>query len=393
MGVICQILLDKTANGVFQAGGLVTGTLKYFIDKPTQYKSITMCLLGKGKCQWTESTSSSTSYYSNSEEFTNQIVNLYVNTDKKELVSGAFEYPFQFLLPIDIPPSFKDDVCVIEYKITAKFEKANTRKPKNFDVAIPVTSYVYPCSLEPMMFCLKKNLFSFKPSNKIEVKGEITKTCIRPGENFEITLTVNNDTNLEIFIKTQLVNRLIYISSCKNQKKFEPLIKNASIMSSVAANSVANLICVVPTFQDLRSINHTKIMRGEYKVRVTVKLHFPNSNAVLDIPVAIGLRKHELAIPATVSYHYDGAQPSCSSMAPHNDIFANKDEKNDFMQKEKEDSRKFEIEKEESSEDDEIDFDVNDAIKLEKLDIKEFEDGGDEENNDKDWHNKEAQSR
>ncbi|XP_022814823.1 uncharacterized protein LOC111348443 [Spodoptera litura] len=322
MGVMCQILIDRTEDGVLKAGGLVTGRLKYFIDKLTQYRRITMCLLGKGKCTWSERRGKTTKYYSNSEEYTNQIVNLYVDTNKQELISGAFEYPFQFLLPIDIPPSFKDNTCYIRYKITVTFVKANTMKSKKaFDVEIPVTSYVNPCSLEPMMFCLRKKIFSFTPFNKIEVKGEISKTCITPGHNFQMTLTVNNETNQEIFIKTELVSRLTYIASCNHKKIYEENVKNTSTMSSIAANSVANLICVVPTLEDLSSVEHTKVMRGEYKVKVTAKLQFPHINAVLYIPVAIGLRKHEFVIPAAIYYHYYGEQPSCSTMSPHNYMF------------------------------------------------------------------------
>ncbi|XP_022814528.1 arrestin domain-containing protein 2-like [Spodoptera litura] len=333
MGVMCQILLDRTEDGVFKAGGLVTGTLKYFIDEPTQYEKISMCFLGKGQCYWSEKNNNSdnisdTTSYSNSEEYVNQTVNLYLGTNKQDLISGTFEYPFQFLLPNDIPPSFKDGTCTIRYKITVTFVKQNFLKTNNeFDVEIPVMSYVNPCSPEPLIFSLKKDLFSFKLSRTIELKGEIRKTCVAPGDNFEMTLTVNNNSNLSIFIKTELVYRVTYISSCNHKNFGGHIVKDTSTMSPIAANGVENLICVVPTLQNVYSIQHTKVMIREYRVRVTFKLPFPHINAVLEIPVTVGLRKHELLVPAVVyDQNEEESPPSYSSISTQNDNKGNEGE-------------------------------------------------------------------
>ncbi|CAH0702216.1 unnamed protein product [Spodoptera exigua] len=115
----------------------------------------------------------------------------------------------------------------------------------------------------------------------------------------------------------------------------------------------------------------------------------------VDIPPSfkdtIGLRKHELVVPGAVYYQYDGEQPSCSSVSPRNGTFASQDELKDFEKYEKEGFVK--IDSDNSDEEDEVDFDINDKLKFEKLDINEFEDSRQEKNNDKDSHNKEAQSR
>ncbi|CAH0702214.1 unnamed protein product [Spodoptera exigua] len=358
MGVTCQILIDRTEHGVFKAGGSVTGSLKYFIDKPTQFRRISMCFLGKGECQWSSDSDSDDdgTDYSNCEEYLNQIFNVYLGTNKKDLLSGAFEYPFQFLLPIDIPPSFKDDICTIKYKITVTFVKANFLKTKkNFDVEIPVTSYVNPCSLEPMVISLKKDLSSFKTSNKIEIKGEISKTCVAPGENFQMTLTVNNDTKLEIFVKSELVNRVIYISSCNHKKVRENTVEDTCTITSVAANGVANLLCVVPTYTNLSSIQHTKVMIREYKVKITAKLPFPHINAVLEVPVVVGSRKHEFLVPAAIYSQYQEEPPSYSSIPAQDVSFVNKDNNEEGFSKY--DSNKNE--KQELNENDDPDYEGN----------------------------------
>ncbi|KAF9423143.1 hypothetical protein HW555_001447 [Spodoptera exigua] len=333
MGVTCQILIDRPEDGAFKAGRLVTGTLKYFIDKPTKYERISMCFLGKGDCEWTETDAKNTLYYQNKEKYINQIVNVYVRRKSEDFISGGFEYPIQFLLPIDIPPSFYDKICTIEYKIIVTFAKANSFSKKNFDVRIPVTSYVNPCTLEPITFGLKKNL-SFRINNKINVKGEISKTCIKPGDTIHMTLTVNNGTDLAVVIKTELIKRLTYISKGNHKKYHEEAVKNTCTISTVAANAVANLVCLASTYQDLFSIQHAKVMKGEYMIRLKAKLPFPHANALLDIPVVIGQRKHELIAPPAVYYEYNREQPSTSAMLDQNNKYRNEE---DLTKYEKED--------------------------------------------------------
>ncbi|KAF9423142.1 hypothetical protein HW555_001446 [Spodoptera exigua] len=238
-----NILLDPTENGIYRAGGLVTGTLKYFIDKPTQYRRISMVLIGKGKCIWTEHSNRSTRnrarttntiYYTNNEDHTNQMTN--INLGKEQFISGAFEYPFQFQLPINIPPSFKDQICTIEYKLTVSFLKTNSMTPqREFDVEIPVTSYVMSFSLEPL-------------------------------------------------------------------RKREEVVRNTTTKTAVAAKSVSNLICVVPTYHNLCSIQHSRILIGEYKVRIKIEVPWPHRDESLDIPVVIGPKMPEYAAAVAVVY-------------------------------------------------------------------------------------------
>ncbi|KAH9635415.1 hypothetical protein HF086_006655 [Spodoptera exigua] len=309
MGVMCQILLDPTENGIYRAGGLVTGTLKYFIDKPTQYRRISMVLIGKGKCIWTEHSNRSTRnrarttntiYYTNNEDYTNQMTN--INLGKEQFISGAFEYPFQFQLPINIPPSFKDQICTIEYKLTVSFLKTNSMTPqREFDVEIPVTSYVMSFSLEPLLLTLEKKL-SFKVKNKITVNGEISKTCILPGEKTELAITVNNDSSAQIFIRTELIYYLTYISSVNHRRNREEVVRNTTTKTVVAAKSVSNLICVVPTYHNLCSIQHSRILIGEYKVRIKIEVPWPHRDESLDIPVVIGPKMPEYAAAVAVVY-------------------------------------------------------------------------------------------
>ncbi|XP_022814793.1 uncharacterized protein LOC111348417 [Spodoptera litura] len=323
MGVTCQILLNPIENGVYKAGDPVTGTLKYFIDIPTQYSRITMALTGRGKCLWTEYSNRSNSnfnnviYHSNSEDYTNLMMS--VNLNKDEFISGAFEYPFQFELPINIPPTFKDPICTIEYKLTVLFVIGNSIIPqREFEVEIPVTSYVVSFSSEPLMLKLDKKL-SFKIKNKINVSGEISKTHITPGDSTQLAIEVNNKTGAEISIRTELIYCLTYISTLNRRRYREEVVRNTTTKTAVAANGVSNLICVVPTYQNLCSIQHSKMLMGEYKVRLKIEVPKPHRDASIDIPVVIGAKMPDgiTAVPVVLPPPAGPMYPHTMSHHPH----------------------------------------------------------------------------
>ncbi|KAJ8721240.1 hypothetical protein PYW07_002015 [Mythimna separata] len=289
MVVTCQILLQKSKEGVFRSGQPVIGTLKYNIDKPTKFTSIDISLRGKGKCEWTETYSNTTRYYSNTEEYVNIFKNLL--TDQND-VSGTYEHPFEFYLPENIPTSMKNTTCKIEYRVVVTFVRDNFLKTKyKFDAEVLVYGYVSPCSPEPLIFGLQKNLISLTSNNNIDIKAEIEKTFLTPGENIKLNLMINNDTDVPIAIKAELVKYFTYLSEDKTEKIDKEVLKTTEgYFASVKERSVSSVNCIVPTLPNLYSIQHTKIMTGEYKVRVTARIPFPHTNAVVEIPVVIGER-------------------------------------------------------------------------------------------------------
>ncbi|KAF9423147.1 hypothetical protein HW555_001451 [Spodoptera exigua] len=289
MPVLCQIYLEKTRDGVHRSGEPVRGTLIYSVDKPTKFESIHVKLLGKGKCSWSESDGDNTTHYSNKEEYVNQSCNVLHSTTDKKLPAGKYEFPFHFVLPNEIPASMKNKTCTIEYKIIAEFIKAKFfSATSKFTTEIPVYSYVSRTSVEPLHFGLQKELFSLTSNNKVIVKAVLDKTVASPGQNLTLKMTVNNDTGLVITIKTQLYRYFTYISSSKSKRVDKESVKETTSVKTLKERSVSNLMFTVPILPSLYSIQHTKVMTGEYRVKVTADLPFPHINEVVEVPVVIG---------------------------------------------------------------------------------------------------------
>uniref|UniRef100_A0A2A4JRA1 Arrestin C-terminal-like domain-containing protein n=1 Tax=Heliothis virescens TaxID=7102 RepID=A0A2A4JRA1_HELVI len=298
MSVKCQILLTNTEDGVFRAGLPVSGKLKYSLDTVTRYDSIDISLIGKGWCRWSETDCDTVHFFLNKEDnvtLTKNIFNAKPNDGK--VLAGKYEYLFKFILPVNVPSSFKNKTCTIIYKVIAKFvESGSVNHTDKFDVEVPVRGYVEPCSPEPLIFGLKKELFSFTSKNQVTVKGKIEKTFLQPGENIALRLTINNDSDVPVNLLTELYAFHTYTSDKikNNARKFEreSVRSTAGVSPTLKEKSVSRLTCIVPTRASY-TIQNSNVLKREYLVRVTARLPFPYFNEYVEIPVVIGEKKEE----------------------------------------------------------------------------------------------------
>ena len=303
MGVQCQILLQKPREGVFRPGEDVVGSFNYFIDQPTKFATIDISFIGKGRCQWsvTEANDKTVTFISE-EEYVNINNNLFSLGDDKEVpVSGTFTHPFKFLLPYDIPTSINNPTCTIEYKVIATFVKDNYFKTtETFDTEVTVYGYVDPCAPEPLVFGIQKHFFSIFTTNNCIVKAEIDKTFVTPGENFTITLTADNNSDVPIVIETELIKYFTYIAKAAygliRKEVIETVDTTKHSSQALLSRSVTKLVAIVPTLPSLYSIQHSRILVGEFKVKVTAKVPFPYFNTSVELPVVIGERKDHLGV-------------------------------------------------------------------------------------------------
>lgn len=299
MGVTCQILISKSREGVYRPGDSVEGVVKYAIDEPTEYKDVSLSLLGQGKVSWSEDESN---YYNaeNYIQFHDNITNK--RPEQIIILHGVYEHPFNFYIPDSIPTTFKDPVGSIIYFIQLKFVRPNLFSfNKIFTAQIPVYGSVdllnpdgRPFSEEPTIFGLEKTVPALLPTRKpvIKMKAQIEKTRLTPGENAHLTCEVVNQSYVDVTgVKAELYCYTAYTANCGRTRKNCIKLKNCEVeMPGVPAGKQQSFAFVLPTLPECYSIQYSKIISKEYKVRVTVRLPMPRVNASAEIPVAIGER-------------------------------------------------------------------------------------------------------
>lgn len=298
MGVFAQILINRPRRG-HRAGTPVTGVVRYIVDEPGRYKDIILSLIGKGKCEWSERHGKTTVYYSGKEVFTEQHLSIHQKgpEDAFILPIGTYERPFTFVLPNNIPSSFKNKTCTIAYKLVLKFERPGFFSiHKKFHTEIKVIGDVHPIKPDGITVTeLDKTLFTpfKKRKNLINLQAETPNSVFRPGEGVVVNYKVTNNTDIIIpTVKAELVCKNTYIANCGNKKKSTKTISECTVeMPSVPDNAIANLASTIQIPDHLYTIQNTRIMTIEYRIKVTLRLPMPYINASTKIPIVIGERQ------------------------------------------------------------------------------------------------------
>ncbi|XP_026732697.1 arrestin domain-containing protein 4-like [Trichoplusia ni] len=294
MGVKCQLLLNNEGFSLYKAGGIVAGTVNYLVDKPIEFWCATVSLIGTGYCRWEEGSGKTTTIYIGKENYVEQHIDILQlkNHEIVKIQPGSYQFPFQFLLPEDLPSSHVDETGNITYKIKVIFKKAGfIKSSEKFSTTIQVYNDAKPCLPEPLTAGLKKE-FLFSSKNKfVFIKGEIDRTFVNAGENLMLTVTVNKKTNIPITgIRTELVNLMTYTSNCKQTTK-EHITVNGTVREypGITDKSETTFRYIIPSFPNLFSIQKSNVIAKEYKARVTVAFPFPHINASLDLPLVLNM--------------------------------------------------------------------------------------------------------
>ncbi|CAH0581594.1 unnamed protein product [Chrysodeixis includens] len=287
-----SILFDNDGEEVYKAGQSVTGILKYNVEKPTEFASIYISLVGKGKCSWTLMNANPNippiTLMSN-KNYVYLTKNLVDDTNNKGPQNGNYEYPFDFILPSDIPSTYKDKYVNIAYKIVVKFEiRSIVNSVEKIKNEITVCGNVKPCSPEPFTVEFDKKVFAVTKRKRVEIEATLEKTLVAPGENITLSLMVNNDSSVPLTIKTELFEHLTYEASGRYYRFKNPVKSTTRYSSSIKKKEISKVTCTVPTLPKLYSIQHAELFTLEYRIHITVIFPFPHRNASIDVPVVIG---------------------------------------------------------------------------------------------------------
>lgn len=307
MGVYCEINLFKPADGAFVPGSTVSGIIKYAVDQETVFNKITMSLKGNGQLRITDKRrkrkTGNMSVYRNSEQYID-IENIVHNNDKAPVAIGAYEIPFCFTLPQNLPPSldyFKSDVryrirCNIKYYISMVFERPGLFKlNKKMKKEITVVSGIKPrLPMEPTMLAEQKKLFkpfSRKP-NIVNIKANIENCVIAPGGNVRLNYEIFNHTTLNLKgVETKLVETYTFTTRGHRKVKVSKDVERTDSKSgsiSAGASTSSDLTISLPS--DIGSLEYSHLVSRDYFVQIIAEIPFPHLNAYLEIPIQVGDR-------------------------------------------------------------------------------------------------------
>lgn len=300
MGVTSQILIYRPRKGIHQAGGPVTGIVKYAVDQPVRYKEIIISLIGTGKCVWEErkrrGDKDVTIIFTGRENYVEQHMSIHEKGPEGDIIlpTGCYERPFTLMLPNNIPSSFKSNTCTIKYKVVLEFVNPSFFSiNEKVDTQFDVIGNVQPDMPEgPVGIELEKTLFSLFKKNKtrVHLQTEISNSIFKPGENVQLNYKVTNDTRKIISsVKAELICKKTYTADCGRRKKHTKTLSQCTVDTpSIPNHAVVNLTSMMPLPSFLYTIQNTRIMKNKYSIKVTLRLPMPYINASVMIPIVIG---------------------------------------------------------------------------------------------------------
>lgn len=305
MGVHCEINLCKPANGAFVPGSTVSGVIKYAVDEDTVFSKISVSLKGNGSLNITDESKKRGNEhfyrYRNSEQYVD-IENIIHNSDKSEPVPfGAYEIPFTFTLPQNIPPSLKllkrnaryTVRCNILYYISIKFDRPGLLKfAKKMRKEITVISGITPrLPMEPMIYGEQKKIFQLfsRKANVVTIKANIVSCVVIAGGKVSLTYEILNQTNLNLKgVETKLIEVHTFTTAGSRKVKLTDDVKNTdSKCGSLNSGASLNMAVTIEVPSELRSLEYSNLVARDYFVEIKAEIPFPHFNARLEIPLQI----------------------------------------------------------------------------------------------------------
>ncbi|XP_052742402.1 uncharacterized protein LOC112044685 isoform X3 [Bicyclus anynana] len=124
----CSIVLHGGSNGSYFTNEIVTGSVVLELKRERKLEQMFLNISGKAKAMWTRplATAPYVQFYSQTKKVLYISLTVFRELQGKTVGPGVISCQFDFMLPPDIPPTFKDSIARVRYKI--KLSSKNVSK-------------------------------------------------------------------------------------------------------------------------------------------------------------------------------------------------------------------------------------------------------------------------
>lgn len=303
MGVSCQISLNLPEGVKIVTGSTLKGTVKFYLDKETVYKTISLALISKLYCDCCcrrkvdKKSGDEIIKGKGHKKYTiGKIHFLKEINDKIPISAGTYKHLFKFDIPEEIPPSFTNKDFLIRYFLILKFKKFglfSINKEFIYTVTIfPRIPHSVPkAPVNIALDILLTKLFTNIPQY-VNVKAKLDSGYLVPSYDSLITCLVTNNSDVMLTVKTELIHVTKY-KDCQGVKRIEESVIDecSQISPIVIENSIANMHNIIRILPNMYTVRYSKMVKREFKLKITLKLPMPHSNASIEVPIFLGERE------------------------------------------------------------------------------------------------------
>ena len=277
-----QLRLDSPPGGIYFPGMTVTGTLLVVTDKPKNYKSIQVKLLGFAKVEWTDGHGT---LRSSSEDYINTSVTVWgegASSGRDILPAGINQFPFSFqLVGENLPSSYDDKLGKIQYTVEARIVNRTFKRDHVCESEILFKDWIdvnRPELLKPECWCCG--------SEPIIIRVNMSRVgyYIQQGNSIPVTVSVENQTNRRIEGETLTLRKLVtHISNGKTRFDRTDLEIIQSLSIPAQSSRETQYLLPIPSHTS-PSLMNCKLIELRYYVKIRA------ASPTIKIPVVLGFQ-------------------------------------------------------------------------------------------------------
>lgn len=244
--------------------------------------------------------------YQGREDYMNTVVYLLGNHNggETELSPGQHKFNFSCVLPFNLPTSFESKYGHIRYQI-----KVDLARPWKLDlkysygftvIKVYDLNYDSPILKTPLKAETTKSFFLGLSSKSVYFSAEIPTRGFVAGQAVPITVTTNNESNIDVKeIKVSLKKIIHYNSQTPKTKTRERIESTSEIRHSGVERKSKDNIVVHMTLPAVPPTNLTfcSIIQVSYVIQIVAKVGGIHFSPVVRLPVTIGTVPLQLVQP------------------------------------------------------------------------------------------------
>ena len=291
-------MLNQNPQGsVYYNGSEVTGALVVKTTEPQSYNSIVIYLQGKGHVYWKETSGSGnnrkTDIYRANESFIDLTNTGWSKNQTPDdvLPPGEHHFRFRFLLPTDIPASYKSQIGWIRYTLGGHIDRGCPQLDHIIETQLTVSHIAdinTPQLKLPILIEIEKTAFSLCcTSGPVTTTLELPRTGFCIGEEIPFRVTIENHGNCIVQATASLLEQVTY--HARGHRKVGPTVQHA-MLSSDKVNPRQSLVWVqvmkIPITAPLNM--DSNIIKRRYRLRITALIPNVLINPVLAWQLTIG---------------------------------------------------------------------------------------------------------
>ncbi|XP_048775151.1 arrestin domain-containing protein 2-like [Ostrea edulis] len=294
---LCIILEhDIDEQYQYQPGEIVRGRVDVTLTRPFTIRTISIGVNGQGVVAWEDHELGS---FQADEEYIN--ASNQINHGTNHYDKGCHQFPFDYLLPNNLPSSFIGKYGSVTYVLKAAIhgDKPGETSITSEPFLVLRHSILPEQSTKSVGISKETRLWSTCATGKLKLSVEVNKAGVFPGEDMFIRAEIANKTPMRVTaVQASLIMDSVYHARQRKIQYHQIVNKRRDEYELMSGDGRRwqNVRLTVPPYIPESTLEHCDIIEISYKFQFRVELS-GGKEVKVELPIRIGTHHMGLEIP------------------------------------------------------------------------------------------------